>query len=399
MPKPIYLTRSSQDWRRKNENDEAAQAGRWGDLRDLAVLERLRTGEAAADRPLSKAKVNRDDVIFFANQLAVMVDTGVTLAEALDAIAEQTQEPTMKAVVADLSELVKGGVAFSAALQRYPRVFSPLMVALMRASELSGTMGTMLHRACTYLSQERETIKRIKGAMIYPICMLCFCTLVVVGLLIFILPRFEKIYAGKGAILPAPTRLLLGLSHGLVNYWYLAIVLVAAAVVGAVFFLRSRTGKAFLDTVRIRTPILGRMYQKAYLARSLRTMATMVSTGVSLLEGLEITAMVAGNHHFAEIWDAVADQAKEGCALSEELAKHPLIPCTVTHMVAAGERSGQLAVVMDRVAEFCEEDVRIAIKSVTSLVEPAMIIIMGLIIGGIALALLLPVFTMSQLVR
>jgi len=397
MPKPIYLTKSSHDWRRKRDKGEAAHRPPWRGVHDEHGAEESR--DAVASRQVSGARVTRDEVIFLASQLAVMVETGVTLPEALDAIADQTQEPALKEVVEDLSMQVKGGVSFSGALKRHPRAFSPLLVALMRASEVSGTMGTMLHRACAYLSQERHTIKQIKGAMIYPICMLCFCTLVVIGLLIFILPRFEKIYAGKGAILPAPTRVMLSVSHGLVDYWYVALALVAILTVGAIFYFRSDRGRCFLDTFRIRMPVMGRMYRKAYLARSLRTMSTMISTGVSLLEGLEITADVVGNHHYAEIWKAVSEQAREGCAVSEELAKHPLIPCTVTRMIAAGERSGQLAHVMDRVAEFCEADVRTAIKSVTSLVEPAMIVIMGLIIGGIAMALLLPVFTMSRLVH
>ncbi|MCD6304075.1 MAG: type II secretion system F family protein [Planctomycetes bacterium] len=356
-------------------------------------------GQAGQARPASNIKLKRDEIIFFTTQLAVMIDTGVTLSEALDAIADQAEEPNLKAVVADLTDQVKGGIEFSTALEHYPRTFGRLLVALVRASEASGTMGMMLKRAADYLGQERETVRRIKGAMIYPACMLVFCTLVVTGLLIFILPRFEKIYAGKGAVLPAPTRALLAMSHGLVNYWYIVLTLVVGGGVGLVLFLRSPAGRDFLDTVRIRVPVIGKMYRKAYLARSLRTMATMVSTGVSLLDGLEVTAQVAGNRHYRRIWRTVADQAREGSGLAEELAKHPLIPGTVARMVAAGEKTGQLALVMNRVAEFCEDEVKVAVKSITSLIEPAMIIIMGIIIGGIALALLLPVFSMSKLVH
>jgi len=337
--------------------------------------------------------------MFFTAQLAVMVDTGVTLADALDAIGDQVTDPVFKAIVNDLSGQVKAGVAFSTALEKYPRAFNELFVALMRASEASGTMAMMLQRASDYLSQQRETVRRIRGAMVYPICMLSFCALVVTGMLVFVLPRFERIYAGKGAVLPAPTRALLALSHGLVGYWYLALLALAGAVAGLYLFFRSPSGKEFLDTFRIRVPIIGRMYQKAYLARSLRTLSTMVASGVSLLEGLEITAAVAGNRHFAEIWNAVAEQAKEGSGLAEELANHRLIPGTVVHMVAAGEKTGKLARVTSRVADFCEEDVKLAIKSVTRLIEPAMIIVMGIIIGGIAMALLLPVFSMSKLLR
>jgi type IV pilus assembly protein PilC len=322
----------------------------------------------------------------------------VTISEALDAIADQAHHPSMKAVVTDLSMQVKGGVAFSSALERSPRVFSRLFVALMRASEASGSMGTMLQRASDYLKQERETVKRVKGAMIYPICMLSFCALVVIGLLVFILPRFEKIYAGKGAILPLPTRILLGISHVLIGYWPLVLAGLVGAIVGLCFFFRCEAGKKMLDTVRIRMPLIGKMYRKAYLARSLRTMATMVSTGVNVLEGLAITAKVAGNRHYEKIWKSVAEHAREGSSLSEELGRHALIPPTVSHMVAAGEKAGKLANVMERVADFCDEDVKVAVKAVTSLIEPAMIITMGLLIGGIAMALLLPVFSLSSLV-
>jgi len=347
----------------------------------------------------ARVKVKRDEVIFFTSQLAVMIETGVTISEAMDAIADQTKEPVFKAIVSDLSAQVKAGVEFSASLEKYPRVFTRMFVALMRASEASGQMATMLRRASDYMSQERETLKKIRGAMIYPICMLVFCTLVVIALLIFILPRFEKIYSGKGAVLPLPTRMLLGLSHGLTDYLYLILPATIGAIVGLAFFAKSESGKRFMDTVRIRLPMIGVMYRKAYLARGLRTLGTMISTGVALLEGLEITSRIAGNRHFEAIWDSVAQQAREGGSITDELTKHSLVPGTVTQMIAAGERTGQLANVMNRVADFCEEDVKIAVKSVTALVEPFMIIVMGIIIGGIAMALLLPVFSMSKLVH
>jgi len=347
----------------------------------------------------SRVKVKRDEVIFFTTQLSVMVETGVTLSEALDAIADQITEPVFKAVVSDLSEQVKAGIEFSAVLEKYPRVFTQMFVALMRASEASGQMGTMLMRASDYMSQERETLKKIRGAMIYPTCMMVFCTLVVIGMLVFILPRFEKIYAGKGAVLPAPTRFLLALSHGITDYWFLVVPAVAGLGTGLFFFFRSETGRSMMDTVRVRMPLVGAMYRKAYLARGLRTLATMIGTGVVLLDGLEITSRISANRHFRAIWDAVAEQAKQGGSITDELVKHPLVPGTITRMISAGERTGQLANVMNRVADFCEGDVKIAVKSVTSLVEPLMIIVMGIIIGGIAMALLLPVFSMSKLVH
>ena len=356
---------------------------------------------AGSEAPAAFGKANvrgvkRDDIIFMSTQLAVMVDTGVPLAEALDSIAEQAASPGMKALVQDISEQVKGGVPLSEAMDRYPNVFGNLFVALMRASEASGQMGPMLQRASAYLQQERETRRKIKGAMIYPVCMLGFCALVVVALLAFVLPRFEKIYAGKGAALPGPTRFLLALSNGLVNNWALVLLFVAAAVTGVYFYVRSPSGRIMLDRIRIAAPILGGMYRKAYLARSLRTMATMVSTGVSMLDGLKISARVAGNHFYSQIWSDVAERVKEGSAMSEQLSHNPLVPSTVVQMIAAGEKTGKLGIVMNRVADFCEDEMNVAVKTVTSMIEPVMIIVMGLLVGGIAMALLLPVFSISK---
>ena len=354
-------------------------------------------GVAAAPAPRKK-RIRRDDVIHFATQLAVMVDTGVPLSEALDAISGQCKHPSMQVVIRDLSDQVQSGTEFSAALDRHPKVFSRLFSSLVRASEASGTMGEMLQRASEYMEQERETRKQIKGAMMYPACMLSFCVLVVVALLVFIMPRFEKIYSGKGATLPLPTRALLGVSGALVSYWPFILVGLAGAGVGAYFYFRSPNGKILLDGIRIHLPVLGSMYRKAYLARSLRTMATMVSTGVEILEGLEIAGRVAGNYYYSKIWLDVSKSVKEGSTLSDELGRCSLVPATITQMISAGERTGRLSMVMNRVAKFCEDDLRIAVKTVTSMIEPAMIIVMGVVIGGIAMALLLPIFSISKVV-
>jgi len=343
-------------------------------------------------------KVNRDDVIFFATQLAVMVDTGVQLTEALDSIARQTRHPGLKAMIQDISDQVKGGTEFSIALEKYPKVFGNVFVSLVRASEASGTMGQMLQRVSDYLTQERDTRKQVRGAMTYPMCMLGFCLMVVTGLLVFILPRFERIYAGNGAVLPLPTRALMGLSHAIVNYWPFIVGLLVAGGIGMFFYLRTPAGRIALDTVRIFLPLVGPMYRKTYLARSLRTMATMVSTGVSVLEGLEISARVAGNYHYSRLWKDLAAHVKQGSTLADHLYSCRLIPCTLAQMVEAGERTGRLAMVMNRIAQFCEDDLKVAVKTLTNMIEPVMIIVMGLIVGGIAMALLLPVFSLSKIV-
>ncbi len=345
-----------------------------------------------------KTRIKRDDIIFFATQLAVMVDTGVTLTEALESIASQTENQGLKVVVEDLSDQIKGGVEFSAALEKYPKLFSNLFVALMRASEASGTMGLMLDRLSRYMAAERETRKKVKGAMTYPACMLGFCVLVVVGLMVFVLPRFEKIYAGKGAALPVPTKVLMAISHGLVTYWPAIVGSLAMMVVGGWFYFRSPAGRAALDKAKISIPIIGPICRKACLARSLRTMATMITSGVSMLDALDITQCAAGNEEYARIWRNLAVKVTEGSSVADQLFLCPLVPRTFTQMISAGERTGRMGDVMDRVAKFCEDDLNVSIKTLTNLIEPAMTIIMGLLVGGIAMALLLPVFSISKIV-
>lgn len=373
--------------------DEALRMLR-ADGKTIVSLQPGRSGASALRGP--KKKVKHEDVIFFATQLAVMVDTGVTLPEALDAIAEQTEHTGLRAMVSELSSDVKSGVEFSASLEKHPKVFGRLFVALMRASEISGTMGQMLQRVSEYMEQERETRKRIKGAMTYPVCMLSFSVLVVMGLLIFVLPRFEKIYEGKGAMLPLPTRVLLTLSSVIIGYWPFILGGLVMLVVGGYMYFRSPSGCILLDKVRISMPVIGGVYRKAYLARSLRAMATMVSTGVSVLDGLAITAQVAGNRFYGAVWESMARGVEQGAPLSEGLFQSDLIPPAIAQMVSAGERTGRLGMVMNRVAGFCEDDLKVSVRTLTSLIEPAMIIVMGLMIGGIAMALLLPVFRISK---
>jgi type IV pilus assembly protein PilC len=358
----------------------------------------------AAQRAVAEAvkagpiRVKFDDVIFFANQLAVMVDTGVPLSDALDGIAANAAGEGLGRVLTDISDQVKGGTTLSSALAKYPKLFNNLFVSMVKASEASGTMGKMLVRIAAHLQQQRQVIKRVKSACAYPIAMLGFCVLVVVAMLVFILPRFEKIYQGKSATLPLPTRILLGASGFIIHYWPVIIVTLVAGAIVARLLLRRPGGRLFMDQVRLNVPVLGPMFRKACLARSLRTLATMIATGVSVLEALDITADVAGNEYFRRVWVALKEGIQQGAALAEEMRKFPLLPKNVSQMVSAGEKSGKLGIVLDRVATFCEEDLDTSVRTVTSFIEPAMIIIMGFIVGGIAMSLLLPVFSLSKIV-
>jgi type IV pilus assembly protein PilC len=354
MPQFAYQVRDSKGATQRgvvaaSDPMEASRALRSEGNVVVDITEHLPTAAQGAPSPGGRRRVNRDDVIVFANQLAVMVDTGVPLAEAMNSIAEQTANEGFQPVLQEISTDIQGGVEFSTALERHPKIFDNLFISMVRASEASGTMGMMLQRVAKYLHAQQGLRRKVKGAMAYPLAMLGFCVLVVVAMLIFILPRFEKIYANKSAALPMATRFLLGLSKAMLGYWPLILLAVAAAVVGAWAYFRTPGGKILLDTARIRVPVMGPMFRKASLARALRTFATMIATGVNVLDALEITAAVAGNVHFSAVWRGLAEQVKAGSSLADEMGGYPLIPRSIAQMVSAGEKAGKLSTVLDRV--------------------------------------------------
>lgn len=374
--------------------DEAGRLLRRDGRTIVALHEAVRRpGPAAALR-----RVCPDDILFFSNQLAVMVETGVPLTEALDCIAAQSTHTGLAAMVKDIANRVKSGTEFSAALACHPRCFDNLYVNMVRASEASGTLGAMLERVCQYVRGQREIRKQVRGAMIYPVCLLVFCVGIVIAMMAFVMPRFKGIYHGKGVALPGPTQAMMNASDFMVNNWALLLGGLILTGVPAAIYLRRPAGQAFLDGVRLRLPLLGPLYRKVYIARSLRTLATMLESGVEVLEGLSITAAVAGNSLFAVMWKRVMDRLKEGRALSDELFASPLMPRSVAQMVASGEKAGRLPKVLDRIADFCEADLRSGIRTMTTLIEPALIVIMGAVVGLIAISLLLPVFSISKVV-
>ena len=341
-------------------------------------------------------KIPRADVIQISQQLSIMVETGVTLTEALQCIANQTEKPKVKALVEDLSRQVQGGVDFSTALSKHDRSFPQLYIALMRASEKSGTMGKMLIRATTYLRDEQETVRRVKGAMIYPAIMLIFAILVTTFLLIFVLPKFTAIYAQKAAALPTPTKILMGLSNFLVNHYILLPIGIIVSVVGLYMLSRTQVGRRSLHWLQLNTPLIGPVFRKMHLARSLRTIGTMAGAGVPLTDCVTTASELCENGYFRELWTDVLNKISAGRQLSEPLFESAFVPRSVAQMILSGEKGGKLAFVMEQISGYAESELKEQIAELTRYIEPAMIILMGAIIGSVALALLLPVFTISR---
>ncbi len=352
----------------------------------------------AGDQPESVRgiKVARADVIHLATQLAIMMETGVTLTEALDCIGAQCEKPVVKRLVEDMSLHVQGGGDFSGALMRHPRSFPQLFIALIKASEKSGMLTRLLMRAATYMREEQETMRRVKGALTYPGIMLGFAVSTTIFLLAFVLPKFTAIYASKAAALPAPTRVLMNLSDFIVTDWrMLAIASIIVVILGLTYF-RSAGGQRVWHYVQLRIPLIGGMFRKLHLSRGLRMMGTMAGAGVNLLDCVHTAKDLCGNSYYRDLWDRVSGCIQSGKQLSEPLFESSLVPRSVAQMLHSGEKSGKLSQVMEQVANYSEQELKDKIAEMTRYIEPAMIVVMGLIIGGVALALLLPIFTISR---
>ena len=343
-------------------------------------------------------RMARADVIQFSTQLAIMVETGVTLVEALDCVASQASKPHVKRLVEDLSAIVRSGNDLSFALARHPRSFPRLYIALIRAAERSGMLSKLLHRATTYLRDEHEIARRVRGALTYPGIMFSFACITTLFLLAFVLPRFTTIYAKKGAALPLPTKFLMNLSSFIVDHWTMLLLGVIAAAAAFWFYIHSTGGRRVWHLVQLHLPLLGRMFRQLHLARGLRMIGTMANAGINLVDCVSTANELCGNVHYQRMWTDVSHGIQQGKPMAEALANSSLVPRAIAQMIHAGEKSGKLGHVTEQVATYSEQELKERIGDLTRYIEPAMIIIMGVIIGGVALALMLPIFTISRVV-
>ncbi len=355
------------------------------------------------DLVVSNFRMKSSELILFTTQLSVMLDSGVVLSDALEAIAQQTRPGMTKVVIQNVADRIKGGDNFSSALAQYPRIFNSMYVSMVKASEASGNMAHMLQILSGYLNADADTRKQVKGAMIYPFVMLMMAVAATGSLMFFVLPRFTKIYESRGAALPRLTQVLVSFSSLLGNMQFMTIAITVAICLGMFFCVwkQTTTGRKTLDWMLVHTPIFGTMFIDAVLTRSMRIMATMVNTGVSLLDALEVMKISCDNYYFQSLWAAADGKIRDGYQLSDSIVLAPhsdLVAPGIIQMLRAGEKSGQIGQVADKVSIFYEKKLANSIRTATSLIEPLMVMIMGGIIGTIAIALLLPVFRISTII-
>ena len=361
-----------------------------------------RTRDSRTER-LYRVRAKSGDLILFTTQLAVMLDSGVVLSDALDAIAEQAGDPRFKGMILDVSERVKGGDTFSKALSLYPNTFNSMFISMVRASEASGKMVEMLTVLTGYLNFEADTRKQIKSALTYPFIMVLMAIAATGTLMFFVLPRFMRIYSSRGASLPKLTQVLVGFSRILGDFEAMTMIVTTVVVLGGLLWYGAKTewGRRALDGAKIHMPVVGTMFVDMVITRSMRIMATMVNTGVQLLDAIQVIQGAVDNYYFQRLWSQVDEKIRDGYQLSESILiaeGSDLIAPGIIQMLRAGEKGGRLGEVCDKVSIFYQKKLETSIRNVMTLIEPLMITILGAIIGTIAIALLLPVFRVSSVI-
>ncbi|MBX7137280.1 MAG: type II secretion system inner membrane protein GspF [Oligoflexia bacterium] len=323
-------------------------------------------------------------------QLATLVGAGLPLVSALAALADQSESEVLKRTIVSVRENVEQGASLARALGEFPKVFPRLYINLVASGEASGTLDTVLDNLATHLEAQMKLRNKVLSALAYPALMLVICTLVITALLVYVVPKIVAIFQKQNLALPLPTQIVLGLSHLVTSYWYLLILSVLLALMGAQWYYRNPQGRARIDAWMLKLPIVGNLYIKISTARACRTLSTLLSSGVELLTALDIVRNIVNNVHMIAAFERARDGIREGRSLAQELSKSAIFPTMLCHMIAVGEKSGELESMLSRAATSYENEVEAALSGLTSLLEPLLMVIVGGIVLFIVLSILLP---------
>ena len=344
-------------------------------------------------------RVKLKDVSVFARQFATMINAGLSLLRSLYILAEQTESKPLANIANQVRIDVEKGSSLSAALAKHPKAFNRLFVAMVRAGEIGGVLDTVLMRLADTIEKQVELRRKVKSAMTYPAVVAVLVLFILTAMLLFIIPMFEGLYKELGGSLPMPTTVLIKISSVARKLWYLIVI---AEVAGVFFFRRwinSEAGRQKWDAIKLKFPIFGPLVRKTALARFSRTLSALVRSGVPILESLDIVAETSGNHVVATaVYDTQA-AVKRGEPLSKKLEDHPVFPPMVVQMMAVGEETGALDEMLDKIADFYDAEVEATVDAMTSLIEPLLIVVMGVCVGGMVIALYLPMFNIIKLIK
>lgn len=401
MPTFVYSGKSVSGELRKGELQAASVAQATAALKRQQILPSSISKKGAAFSlsslkiPGLGEKVKTKDLVIFSRQFATMIDAGLPLVQCLDILASQQEKAEFKKVLIDVKSSVEGGSTFADALKKHPKVFDDLYVNLISAGEVGGILDTILNRLSGFLEKAEKLKGKIKGALTYPAAVIIIAALVVTGLLLWVVPVFEDMFAGFGQALPAPTKVVVNMSRFLQHYWYTLIGFIVGASIGLNRFYQVPKGRKIMDALFLKAPVIGDLIRKTAVARFTRTLGTMLSSGVPILEALEIVSKTAGNVIIEEAIMKARTSLSQGKTLAEPLIETKVFPGMVTQMIAVGESTGALDNMLTKIADFYEEEVDQAVEALTSLIEPMLMAFLGVVVGGLVIALYLPIFQIA----
>jgi type IV pilus assembly protein PilC len=349
--------------------------------------------------PGISGRIKLKDVAVFSRQFATMINSGLSMLRSLYILAEQTESKPLAAVVSQVRMDVERGASLSAALAKHPKAFNRLYVAMVRAGEAGGVLDSVLQRLATTIEKQVELRRKVKSAMTYPAVVTCLVLLMVSAMLLFVIPMFQNIYSQLGGTLPAPTQLLMNISNIIRKWWWVVLLGDIAFVWGFRRWINTEDGRRRWDTIKLRMPIFGGLTRKTALARFGRTLSALVRSGVPILESLDITCETAGNWVVAEALRDTSQHVRRGEPISRRLEDHAVFPPMVVQMMAVGEETGALDEMLDKIADFYDAEVEATVNAMTSLIEPLLIVVMGVCIGGMIIALYLPMFNIINLIK
>lgn len=376
-----------------NENDARVKL-RAQRMMPLKVVQKVAKKVKAG----SAGGVSAKELQIFTRQLSTLLSSGVPVLQAMETLASGSKSPGLKHALTQISEEVSEGKRFGDAVGAHPKIFDRFYVNMVLAGEESGNMDQILNRLAIYIEKSVKIQGKVKGALAYPVGIMAVAALVVAGLLVFVIPKFKTMFEGSGSELPGLTKIVVAMSEAFISYWYLIIGGMVGMVYGMIAYYKSPGGRTTMDAILIETPLMGDLMIKSGVARFTRTLSTLLSSGVGIIEALEISSRTVGNAVLERAIMRAKDAISEGKSLTVPLSKEKHIPHMVTQMIGVGEQTGALDTMLGKVADFYEDEVDVAVGALTSMMEPIMMVVLGGIVGFFVIAMYLPIFNMASTV-
>lgn len=348
---------------------------------------------------LTEKKVKLEELTLFSRQFATLIDSGVPITRSLNILATSTPSVTLSKALKKVTEDIEGGLALSKALGQHPKIFPTMYIDMVAAAEIGGALPEVLNRLAGYLEKDKNTKAKVKSAFTYPSVVMVVAFLAIIAILIFVMPQFETLFSDLDAELPLPTKILLGSSDFMIKYWYYVIGFIVASVIGIKLYGKTATGKKNLDYVKLNLPVIGVVVKKSTIARFARTLETLQRSGVPLVESLTIVARASANYYIERDLMKTLDSLEKGEGISKPLEKSKYFPSLVVQMVQIGEETGELEQLLSKVADFYEEEVDIAVKNLTAMLEPIITVFLGVVVGFVALAVITPMYEMLTVMQ